>query len=33
MSGGPNQIGIAINNGGNSSAYDSLLRLLHWHTE
>lgn len=33
MSGGANQVGIAVNNGGDSSASDALLRLLHFRTE
>ena len=33
MAGGPNQIGITINNGSDNTATDALLRLLHWHTE
>lgn len=30
---GPDQFGVCINNGGDASGKDALLRLLHWHTE
>jgi hypothetical protein len=30
---GPDQFGISINNGANSSGLDSINRLVHWHTE
>lgn len=33
MAGAPNQIGFQANNGGNSSAKDALIKLLHFHTE